>query len=132
VPHDQTPTGACDERLAAIGRLLRRGLERADPEARRRGIAELWAPDGAHYVKSRECRGYRQLEARVAGSHEKNVTIGKNRFRARPNVQLLQDAVTFNWEMLPQGSDEVLAVGLEFLMLGEDRRIVADYQFIVA
>jgi hypothetical protein len=103
-----------------------------DLQARRRVIAELWAPDGAHYVRSRECRGYGELETRVAGSHEKNVTIGKNRFRARPNAQALHDTVTFNWEMLPQASEEVLAVGLEFLMLDRDGRIVADYQFIVA
>jgi hypothetical protein len=33
--------------------------------------------------------------------------------------------------MLPADGDAVLAVGLEFLVLDERRRILADYQFIV-
>jgi hypothetical protein len=103
-----------------------------DPAIRRRQIEELWAPDGVHYVRTLEARGYDALEKRVTGSHEKNVRDAGNHFRAVQNAQVLRNAVTFNWEMIAPDASRVLAVGLEFLLLGEDGRIAADYQFIVA
>jgi SnoaL-like protein len=102
-----------------------------DPTARRKAIGELWAPDGVHYVATREARGYQALEARVVGSHEKNVRDGGYRFRAAKNAQALRNVVTFNWEMVPARGGAVAAVGLEFLVLDERGRIVTDYQFIV-
>jgi len=102
-----------------------------DADARRTAIASLWRPDGAHFVKEREARGYAALEQRVLGSHEKNVRDNGNRFRARPDAQRLRDVVIFTWEMVPAASDTVLAVGREFLVLDADDRIVTDYQFIV-
>jgi hypothetical protein len=103
-----------------------------DPAARRKAIAELWAPDGRHYVRTLEVQGYEALEQRIIGSHEKNVRIGGNRFRATPKAQALQDAVMFHWEMVPAGGDEVKAVGVEFLILDAQRRIVCDYQFVIS
>lgn len=102
-----------------------------DPDARRAAIADLWRPGGTHFVGEREAKGYAALELRVTGSHEKNVRINGNRFRARPGAQRLRDVVTFNWEMLPGNGETVLAVGLEFLVLDADDRIIADYQFII-
>jgi hypothetical protein len=52
-------------------------------EARRRAIADLWVPDGIHYVDTREARGYDALEKRIVGSYEKNVRGRGNRFRAK-------------------------------------------------
>lgn len=102
-----------------------------EPEARRNAIAALWRPDGAHYIKDREARGYADLEKRVVGSHEKNVRDNGNRFRARPAAQRLRDVVTFTWEMVPRDGEAVLAVGLEFLVLDANGQILTDYQFII-
>ncbi len=102
-----------------------------DADARRQAIADLWAPDGQHYVKTREARGYEALETRIVGSYEKNVRDGGNRFRAAKNAQALRGLVTFNWEMVTAGG-EVAAVGLEFLVLDDRGRILTDYQFIVS
>jgi hypothetical protein len=102
-----------------------------DPAARQKSIAELWAPDGVHYVRTLEVRGYAALEKRITDSHNKNVRDGGNRFRAAQNAQALRNVITFNWEMIPAGRSEVLAVGLEFLVLDERGRIVGDYQFMV-
>ena len=55
-----------------------------------------------------------------------------NRFRAVSNAQALRNTVTFNWEMVPAGGDEVESVGLEFLILDDHGRILRDYQFIVS
>jgi len=102
-----------------------------DVNARRTAITGLWRPDGRHFVKEREAAGYAALELRVTGSHEKNVRDNGNRFRARPGAQRLRDVVTFTWEMLRGDSETVVAVGLEFLVLDADARIVTDYQFII-
>lgn len=101
---------------------------------RRRQLVEAYfAPGAEHYVRAREAIGYDALEQRVTGSHEKNVRDGGNSFRARPGAQQLRNVVTFHWEMTPAESpDRVVAVGLEFVMLDEQGRAVADYQFIVA
>ena len=104
----------------------------SDPAARRKSIVERWAPDGVHYVRTREARGYDALEKRITGSYEKNVRDAGHRFRPARNAQTLHNVVTFNWEMIPAGGSEVLAVGLEFLVLDDRSQIVADYQFIVA
>jgi hypothetical protein len=101
-----------------------------DAQIRRDLIARLWVEDGLHYVGEREARGYDALEKRITGSHEKNVRDGDNRFRAG-NARALRDVVTFDWEMIPAGGGEVLATGREILLLAEDRRILADYQFVL-
>ncbi|UDL91420.1 hypothetical protein LGH82_09300 [Mesorhizobium sp. PAMC28654] len=103
-----------------------------DDVRRRNAIAALWVPDGQHYVGTREARGYEALEARIRGSHEKNVRDDSNWFRAASDARLLHDVVTFHWEMLPAGSDAVLATGLEFLAVDDGGRILVDYQFVPA
>jgi hypothetical protein len=103
-----------------------------DPAARRDAIAQLWLPDGVHYVTTREARGYAALEQRIVGSHDKNVRDAGFMFRAVKNAQALRDVVTFNWEMIRPPTGEVLAVGLEFLHVDADGRIVTDFQFIVS
>jgi hypothetical protein len=103
----------------------------SDPERRRQAIAALWAPDGLHYVGTREARGYEALETRVTGSYEKNVRDGRNRFRISVAPRILRDVITFQWEMLPEGGQEVLATGLEVLIVDHQRRILVDYQFIL-
>jgi hypothetical protein len=100
-----------------------------DAEHRRRAIAELWTPDGEHYVNAREVRGYDELEQRITGSHEKNVRDGGHRFRAVKDARALRDVVTFHWEMLAEGSEKVVATGLEFLLIDAQGRILVDYQF---
>jgi hypothetical protein len=112
------------ERYAAV-------WNESDPAARREGIEALWAPDGLHFTASRTARGFDALEQRVTGSYERSVRDGGNRFRALPGALRLDNAVTFFWQMLPQGGDTVLATGLEFLIIDAAGRIVVDYQFVI-
>jgi hypothetical protein len=93
-------------------------------------IKAFFAPDGVHYVRTLEARGYDALEQRVKGSHDKNVRDGGNRFRARQDARLLRDMVTFHWEMIPATGDDVLAVGLEIIVVDPDGRVQKDYQFV--
>jgi len=103
-----------------------------DPAVRRAEIEQLWRPDGEHFVKTKDARGYAALEERVSGAYDKNVRIGGHAFRAVRNAQRLHDVITFNWEMIEPATLEVLAVGLEFLRVDADGRIVSDHQFIVS
>lgn len=103
-----------------------------DAQRRREAVAALWVPNGQHFVAGRAAQGYEELEKRIQGSHEKNVRIDGNRFRAAPGARLLRNVVTFYWEMLPANGDTVLARGLEFLIVNEEGRILVDYQFFPA
>ncbi len=119
----------------------------ADPERRRRMIAELWTEDGSQILQppqemreiaasaglgmaaTLEARGHAELEARAATSYEQWVGSARLSFRRRDDVYRLQEVVKFHWEAVsPDG--EVTAVGLVFLVLGTDGRIRHDYVFI--
>jgi hypothetical protein len=100
-----------------------------DPARRRAAIETLWTGDGQHFVDTRHAAGYAALEDRIQRSHDKNVTGAGNRFRAVQDARRLRDVVTFHWQMLPAGSETVMATGLEFLIVNDEDRIRIDYQF---
>jgi hypothetical protein len=102
-----------------------------DPEQRSRAIAELWTPDGEHFVDVRAARGYAALERRIAGSHEKNVRDGGHRFRSAKGARALRDIVTFEWEMLRAAEETVVARGFEILVVDERGHVRVDYQFVL-
>ena len=119
----------------------------ADPERRRRMIAELWTEDGRHFLQPPqeiraiaaqpgigltailEARGYEEIEARVASAYEHWVGSEGLSFRGRDDAERLGDVVKFHWEAVsPDG--EVTGVGLDVLVLGADGRIERDYTFV--
>jgi hypothetical protein len=129
-----------------VGRYVAVWIE-PDAEARRTAIRELWAEDGAHVLQppleiqkvaagigftsaALEARGHDELEVRVTRAYQDFVAPGEFTFRPRDNVDRLRNVVKFNWEMVPIAGGEAAATGLEILVLGEDGRIMTDYQFI--
>jgi hypothetical protein len=104
----------------------------ANPAVRALEIRALWAPDGANFYRDKMVIGYLALEERVAASHDKNVASSNYRFRDRKDARQTHNGVAFTWEMVSAGGNEVLAVGLEILLLDADGRLSADYQFILA
>jgi hypothetical protein len=122
-----------------------------EPDAgeRRRMIAELWTEDGRHILQppqeireiaaqpgigltaTLEARGYEAIEARAASAYEHWVGSEGLSFRGRDDADRLGDAVKFHWEAVGK-DDQVVAVGLNFLLVGADGRIVRDYTFVVA
>ncbi|GII88455.1 hypothetical protein Ssi03_64450 [Sphaerisporangium siamense] len=119
-----------------------------EPDAglRRAAIRELWAEDGAHILhppqeareaaarvgfaaSTFEAHGYDELELRVTRAYEDFVAPGVYVFRPGPDVVRLRDVVKFTWEMAPAGGGDAAGGGVEFLVLGRDGRIKADYQF---
>lgn len=103
-----------------------------DAEKRRQQTAQLWIPEGRHYVGDREVQGHEALERRIKESYEKNVRDGGNRFRAVRDARQLHNVVIFHWEMLPANDETVLGRGLEFLIVDDEGRIQVDYQFYPA
>ncbi|XVQ87926.1 nuclear transport factor 2 family protein [Microbispora siamensis] len=101
-----------------------------DAAVRREMIAQLFAPDAAHYTPSMEAHGHAELEVRIATSYGKWVAPGGYVFRAVENADGHHGAVRFNWEMVRTASGEVDSVGFDFLTLDEDGRIRTDHQFI--
>src|SRR5471032_2077760 len=101
-----------------------------DPQRRRETLAALWAPEGVHYVGTREVQGYDALEQRITGSHEKNVRDGGHRFRVSA-VHALQDAVVVDWAMVPSAGSAAVAAAHDVFIVDADHRILIDYQFIV-
>src|SRR5260370_7362385 len=91
-------------------------------EKRRTAIAELFAPEAVHYVRTLEARGYAALETRITGSHEKNVRDGGYLFRPADGAQSLRDVVTFRWEMVPGPGRGVPTRGFYFLVLSTSPR----------
>jgi hypothetical protein len=101
-----------------------------DPDRRRTELVALFTPDGLHYAKSHTCEGYCALEDRVTRSYDRSIAPGINVFRHAGNVETHHNVARFNWHMLRKADAHIVAVGFEFLVLAEDGRIAADYQFI--
>ena len=103
-----------------------------DATSRSSAIAALWAPDALRQNGARERRGYGALSKIILGSSARNVSESAIRYRAAPTARLRGDVVTFRWEMLLADSETVLAGGLEFLIVDDEGRILADHPFAVA
>jgi hypothetical protein len=101
-----------------------------DAERRRAGIAEVWAPDAAHFTPSMEAHGHAGLETRIAGAYDRFVATGQYVFRHCGNIAGHHDTVKFNWQMVPSGGGPVAALGFDFLVLDGEGRILRDYQYI--
>jgi hypothetical protein len=120
-----------------------------DPDRRREMIAGLWTEDGSQILQPPEeirevaarpgigmtaileARGYAEIEARAATAYEKWVGSEGLSFRRRDDVERLHDVVKFHWEAVT-ADGEVVAVGLNFLVLAADGRIQRDYTFVVS
>jgi hypothetical protein len=120
-----------------------------DADRRRRMIAELWVPDGSHFLQPPQelralaaqpgiamtailkAQGYEEIEARAASVYAHWVASEGLSFRGRDDADRLGDVVKFHWEA--SAADGTLsAVGLSILLLAADGRIGRDYTFIVA
>jgi hypothetical protein len=100
-----------------------------DADRRRLTVHELWQEDARHLARTIEAIGHEDIETRVANAYEKWVREKGNVFRLR-DVDGHHGAIRLRWEMLPAAGGEVISVGLDLLVLGEDGRIRTGYQFI--
>ena len=104
-----------------------------EPDAgrRRQTVRDLWQEDARHLARTIEAIGHEGVEARVRTAYEKWVREKGNVFRLR-DLDGHHDTIKLRWEMLPAAGGEVISVGFDFLVLGDDGRISTGYQFIEA
>jgi hypothetical protein len=98
-----------------------------DPEARRRRIAAVWAPNGTTCYRLFDAHGYEPIESRVTGSWDRWLREGKFFFRATRAVSH-HHAIKLDFAMIATDSGKVEANGLAYLLVDKDGRIVHDYQ----
>jgi len=119
-----------------------------DADVRRKTVEELWTEDGVHLLEPPEeivkradeigvaaileARGHDDLYRRVTRAYDEFVAPGQFVFRRHGDVAALSDMVKLRWAMMPADGEEVLAVGIDLLLVTADGRIERDYQFIEA
>jgi hypothetical protein len=133
-----TPQELCERYVSA--------WNEPDADVRRQRVAELWSEGGYQVLAppqdirasastlgmtaTLEAHGHDALQARVTRAYEEFVAGGGYIFRPHGDAERLRDVVKFRWEMVPAAGGEIAGVGLEILLLDQDERIRADYQFI--
>jgi len=102
-----------------------------DAALRRSTIEALWTPEGIHVSPSAAVRGFDELDARVLRSHQRWVVEEGFIFRLLPGTAGHHDAVSLGWEMVPAVGGAVESAGRDVLLLNDDGRIHAVYQFVL-
>jgi hypothetical protein len=137
----------------ALADFTRRWFElwtEADPQARSRQVADLWAPGGAQVlvdppqemrdaatalafpVPRLEVRGHDEIDRRVAQAYDMFVEPGVYTFQAAAGdaVLLAPGLVGLKWEMVAVADGTVAGGGYDVMVLDDDARIVLDHQHI--
>ena len=104
-----------------------------EPDAeRRRTLIRTLGRNASHLARTLEAIGHAGIEKRVTDAYEKWVKEKGNVFRLRDGVDGHHGTVKLRWEMLPAVGGEVISIGFDFMVLGDDGRIRTGYQFIEA
>ncbi|HTW34986.1 MAG TPA: hypothetical protein VMD53_10245 [Rhizomicrobium sp.] len=101
-----------------------------DESVRRARVAELWARDGAHFTNASEARGHEAIAETIARIFDRYVGGSGFNFRALNGVDAHHSTVKFYWALMPAGGGMARAVISNFLVLDDEGRIRADYEFI--
>jgi ketosteroid isomerase-like protein len=122
----------------------------ADPHARSRQVADLWATNGAQVlvdppqevrdaatalafpVPRLEVRGHDEIERRVTQAYAMFVEPGVYTFQAAAGdaVLLAPALVGLGWEMVTVADGTVAGSGYDVMVLEDDGRILLDHQHI--
>ena len=121
----------------------------ADPQARSRQVADLWAPaaaqvlvDPPHEVRDAatalalspvplEVRGHDEIERRVTQAYAIFVEPGVYTFQAAGDAVLLSPAlIGLGWEMVTVADGTVAGSGYDVIVLDDDGRVLLDHQHI--
>jgi hypothetical protein len=122
----------------------------ADPQARSRQVADLWAPAGAQVlvdppqevrdaatalafpVPRLEVRGHDEIYRRVTRAYAMFVEPGVHTFQAAAGdaVLLAPALVGLGWDMVAVADGTVAGSGYDVIVLDDDGRILLDHQHI--
>ena len=140
----------------ALADFTRRWFElwtEADPQARSRQVANLWAPNSAQVlvdppqamrdaaaelafpVPRPEVRGHDEIDRRVTRAYELFIEPGEYTFKATGDgdaVLLAPGLVGLAWEMVTVADGTTAGSGYDVLVLDDDGRILMDHQHILS
>ena len=138
-----------DRALADFSRRWFELWTEADPHARSRQVADLWAPAGeqvlvdppqemrdaatalAFPVPRLEVRGHDEIDRRVSQAYAMFVEPGVHTFVAAGHAVLLAPAlVGLGWDMVAVADGTVAGSGYDVIVLDDDGRILLDHQHI--
>ncbi|OIK02232.1 nuclear transport factor 2 family protein [Streptomyces monashensis] len=105
-----------------------------DAAARRRAVAELWAPDGVEFVEGTRFRGHDALIDRVAEAYGLFVASGAYRVTHDDHVTVHHDIVMLTIQLTYATGPrlgQVAWAARVFLVLDDDGRILQDYHLTV-
>jgi hypothetical protein len=122
----------------------------ADPQARSRQVADLWATNGAQVlvdppqevrdaatalafpVPRLEVRGHDEIDRRVTQAYAMFVEPGVYTFQAAAGdaVPLAPALVGLGWDMVTVADGTVAGSGYDVMVLDDDGRILLDHQHI--
>ena len=100
-----------------------------DPAVRRGIVRELFARDAEDVTTKSICRGWDEIEARVARAHTEWVAEKSFVFRATDDVEAHHGLVKLVWAMRPAAGGPAVAYGLDVFVLRTDGLIQSLYQF---
>jgi hypothetical protein len=123
----------------------------ADPHARSRQVADLWATNGAQVlvdppqamrdavtelafpVPRLEVRGHDEMDRRVTRAYEMFIEPGEYTFTASDGdaVLLAPALVGLAWDMVTVSDGTVVGSGYDVLVLDDNGRILLDHQHIL-
>ena len=123
----------------------------ADPHARSRQVADLWATNGAQVlvdppqamrdastelafpVPRLEVRGHDEIDRRVTRAYEMFIEPGEYTFNAAGGdaVLLAPALVGLGWDMVTVADGTVAGSGYDVLVLDDNGRILLDHQHIL-
>jgi hypothetical protein len=125
----------------------------ADPHARSRQVADVWATAGAQVlvdppqamrdaatelafpVPRLEVRGHDEIDRRVTRAYELFIEPGEYTFKATGDgdaVLLAPALVGLAWEMVTVANGTVAGSGYDVIALDDDGRILLDHQHILS
>jgi hypothetical protein len=123
----------------------------ADPDARSRQVADLWATNGAQVlvdppeamreaaaelafpVPPLDVRGHHEIDRRVTRAYEMFIESGEYTFTATDGdaIRLAPALVGLAWDMVTVADGTAVGSGYDVLVLDDDGRIVLDHQHIL-
>ncbi|MEU8972737.1 nuclear transport factor 2 family protein [Streptomyces monashensis] len=106
----------------------------ADAAARRRAVADLWAPDGTEFVEGAQFLGHDALADRVAEAYGLFVASGTYHVTYDDHVTVHDDIVMLTIQLTYATGHQLGQVAWAarvFLVLDDDGRILQDYHLTV-
>jgi hypothetical protein len=89
-----------------------------DPAVRQTLIADAWAEDARYVDPLLDISGRAGVEAMVAGFQQQFPLV---MFRQIGETEAHHDRIRFSWELVPAGSDTVIAAGTDVAVIADGR-----------